>query len=75
MENKNINNQDQEINNVEQFKVGRSSSPEVEQSKNDDSSYTEQENEFADGKGTELAEAFEDENLDEAQQKAENKGE
>ena len=45
-----------EIVNPEQFQVGRA--PEEDKNENDDSEYTPQENEFADGKGTPLAEEF-----------------
>lgn len=65
MENKKLNTEEEEINNPEQFQIGRNHIEEDEES-NDDSTYTEQENEFADGKGSDLAEAFDDENLDDA---------
>ena len=43
-----------DIVNPEQFQVSRSGEPDQE----DDSKYTPEENQFADGKGTELAEEF-----------------
>lgn len=65
MENKKHHIEDEEINNPAQFQVGRASGPEKEHDDQDENSYTPQESEFADGKGTplneELGETTEDE--------------
>src|SRR4051812_19610796 len=49
-----------EISNPEQFQVSRAPGEEKTTEREDDSDYTEGEVEFADGEGTDLAEAFED---------------
>lgn len=51
----------EEISDLEQFQVGRSKSAGSPTAPDDDSGYTPQEKEFADGEGTELAEAFDEE--------------
>lgn len=57
----NIEPEEEEISNLEQFQVGRSKSTDSSAEQDDDSGYTPQEKEFADGEGTQLAEAFDDE--------------
>ncbi|SOD12574.1 hypothetical protein [Pedobacter xixiisoli] len=65
MENKKKYIEEEDINNPEQFQARRSNKSENEE---DDSKYTQQENEFADGKGSNLAEAFKIENSNESKQ-------
>lgn len=72
MENQKKDIEGQKNNNPEQFPVGRNHNPEAEQENNEDSKYTAQENEFADGKGTKLAEAFDDENDEQGPEKHKN---
>lgn len=57
----NIEPEDEEVSNLEQFQVGRSKDKSTDASEGDDSDYTPQEKEFADGEGTQLAEAFDEE--------------
>ena len=57
MENNENEFEKDEIVNPEQFQVGRSSQEEKEE-QSDDAGYTEEEVQFADGEGTQLAEAF-----------------
>ena len=47
-----------EIVNLEQFQVGRAPEEEKQHDEQDDSEYTEDEVEFADGEGTQLEEEF-----------------
>lgn len=81
MENRDKIQQEEDISNPEQFQVGRSPEEEkntetVESTKDEDSGYTAQETEFADGKNTKLNEAIDNEyvteNSDETVQKTEN---
>ncbi len=67
MENNENEIEKDEIVNPEQFQVGRSPQEEKEE-QSDDAGYTEEEVQFADGEGTQLAEAFdtpEEDELDE----------
>jgi len=57
MENNENEIEKDEIVNPEQFQVGRSPQEEKEE-QSDDAAYTEEEVQFADGEGTQLAEAF-----------------
>ena len=65
MENQEKNQKKEEINNPEQFSVGRSNALHQHADEEDQPAkeveYAEEEMEFADGKGTELAEAFPEE--------------
>lgn len=56
-----IGPEEDEAPNLEQFQVGRPKDKSTDASADDDSSYTRQEKEFADGEGTQLAEAFDEE--------------
>lgn len=60
MENRDKLQQEEDISNPEQFQVGRSPEEEknIESTQTEDSGYTAQETEFADGKDTELNEAL-----------------
>ncbi|TDO24266.1 hypothetical protein [Pedobacter duraquae] len=59
MENKKEQEMEQdEIVNLEQFQVGRAPEEEKQHDEEDDSDYTEDEVEFADGEGTQLEEEF-----------------
>lgn len=62
MENNSENNPQEEINNPEQFQVGRTPQEEKENNESDnsgdDAEYTPEETEFADGKGSKLNEAI-----------------
>lgn len=61
MENKKEQEMEQdEIVNLEQFQVGRAPEEEKQHDEEDDSDYTEDEVEFADGEGTQLEEEFAD---------------
>ena len=54
MENNKHHIEEEEINNPEQFQIGRANSSKKENDNQDENSYTPQESEFADGKGTQL---------------------
>ena len=73
MKNHEIEPQEEEIKNLEQFQVGRSQekSSDNEEKEQDDSEYTEDEIEFADGEGTQLAEAFEDDDEEDIDEETE----
>lgn len=64
MENQDQQQENEEINNPEQFKVGRTNPlhqhEEGQREHEEEVEYTPKEMEYADGKGTRLAEAFED---------------
>jgi hypothetical protein len=67
MENQDQQQENEEINNPEQFQVGRTNPlqqhQEGQQEQDGEVEYTAEEMEYADGKGTELAEAFEDDDV------------
>ena len=58
MKDENIESEQDEIVNPEQFQVGRA--PEEEKAESEDSEYTEDEIEFADGEGTQLEAEFDE---------------
>lgn len=60
----NIEPEEEEVSNPEQFQVGRSKSTDNSTEQDDDSVYTPEEKEFADGEGTQLAEAFDEEDTE-----------
>ncbi len=68
MENHEQKQENEEISNPEQFKVGRTNPlqphEEGQHEQDEEVEYTPEEMEYADGKGTELTEAFEDEQED-----------